>query len=137
MIADCTGFPTNKVRVMNDREVVETFIDGVHPVEVRIIRTLKGDKPAGKQTIATIYDMTPGRRYLLYSLGGDACGTDFLAIPELSVVEMAPRFDLNSLENKPLADQVFLIFKDRLSRVKVLLGELEREKWALQMAVPD
>src|ERR1041385_3289969 len=40
--------------------------DGLHLVEVEIVRTLKGTNQPGRQIIATIYPLNSGRDYLLY-----------------------------------------------------------------------
>src|ERR1035437_9410645 len=87
VIAECVSVTTNMTTTVDGHEVSVLFLDGLHPVDVKIIKTLKGDKPLGKQTIATIYTMTPGKHYLLYSLPDFlGYGTDFFAVPELSVV---------------------------------------------------
>ena len=122
VIADCVSLGTN----LNAH--------GVHSVEVRIIETLKGDKPPGKLTIGTIYTMTPGKRYLLYSMGGSGNGIDFFAFPELSVVEISGSFDLKRLDGKPVTEQVSLLFADRLAHVALSLRELEEEKASLGKA---
>src|ERR1041385_3086935 len=97
--------------------------DGLHLVEVEIVRTLKGTNQPGRQIIATIYPLNSGRDFLLYSLGGSAGGTSFLAVPELSVVELPLAFDLRSLDEKPLREQILLLFGQGLSHVKKALAE--------------
>ena len=135
VIAECVSVVTNMTTMVDGHEVSVDFKDGLHPVEVRIIETLKGDKPLGKQTIATIYTMTPGKRYLLYSLPDClGYGTDFFAVPELSVVEISDRFDLGRLDSKPVTDQVSLLFADRLAHLTFSLRELEEEKASLEKA---
>jgi hypothetical protein len=135
VIAECISVTTNMTTMVDGHEVAVGFKDGLHPVEVKIIRSLKGDKPLGKQTIATIYTMTPGKRYLLYSLP-DCLGydTDFFAVPELSVVEVSDKFDLGRLDGKPVTEQVSMLFADRLARLKIALRELEAEKSLLEKA---
>lgn len=81
--------------------------------------------------------MTPGKRYFLYSLGGLAYETDFLAVPQLSVVEVSEKFDLTRLDGKPLKDQVKLLFADRAARLKISLRELEEERDLLDKALHE
>src|SRR5882672_11858093 len=64
----------------------EMTMDGFHPVNVEVVEVLKGAGIKGPLKIATIYHMTPGETYLLSSSGGDAYGTTFLAIAEMTVV---------------------------------------------------
>ena len=110
------------------------FGDGLHLVEVDVLRTLKGTNQPGKLTIATIYPTTPGRRYLLYSLGGSAGGSSFLAVPELAVVELPSWFDLQQLDGKPPREQIALLFDLRLAELKRQLTEWEHEKQLLEKA---
>lgn len=44
IIADCIALPTNRVVVTNGHAVIKGFYDGLHPVEVDVLRTLKGGK---------------------------------------------------------------------------------------------
>ena len=135
VIAECVSVVTNMTTMVDGHEVAVEFKDRLHPVNVRIIETLKGDKPLGKQTIATIYTMTLGKRYLLYSFPDSlAFGTDFLAVPELSVVEISDGFDLKSLDSKAVTEQVSLLFAERLEHLAFSLRELEAEKASLEKA---
>lgn len=109
-------------------------MDGLYPVDVEITKVLKGDNKAGKAKIATIYPMDVGKTYLLSSLGGSAFGTDILAIPELSVVEIPPTFDFKALQGKAIRDQMQAIFDARLAVVKWKLQTLETEKRLLNTA---
>jgi hypothetical protein len=133
IVADCVSIPTNKPVLMDD----------LHKVEVRVIRTLKGDKQSGNQIIASVDPMTPGKRYLLYSLGvwvGEPGGipvTDFLAAPKLSVVEIPSDFDLKSLDGKDVKEQVQSIFSRRLFEVERQLAPLLEEKALLEKVTAD
>jgi hypothetical protein len=144
IIADCVSIPTNKPVLVNGQWDVETMRDGLYKVEVNVIRTLKGDKQLGKQIIATIYPMTPGKKYLLSSLGGGGIGetggiaaTDFMAVPQLSVVEIPSNFDLKTLDGKELKEQMQSIFSRHLYEVEGELAPLIREKELLDKAVAD
>ncbi len=108
--------------------------DDLHLVEVDVLRTLKGTNQPGRLMIATIYPMSVGGRYLLYSLGGSFLGSSFLAVPELSVVEVPPRFDLAQLDGKSPRAKIALLFDLRLAEMKRRLGELEHEKALLEKA---
>ncbi|MBM3301518.1 MAG: hypothetical protein FJY85_16400 [Deltaproteobacteria bacterium] len=111
--------------------------DGLCPVKVRILRVLKGNKQPGGSTIATIYPMKPGTVYLLSSLGGFAHGTDFLAIPELSVVPLPRGFPLEQLDQKPLKAQVQLIFSRRVYEIEQELDPLMKERELLKRGLKD
>ncbi len=78
--------------------------------------------------------MEPSRTYLLYSIGGSVEGTDVVATPELSVVEIPPTMDLKALEGKAAMEQVSAIFKARLEEVRRLRAILEHEEQLLGQA---
>ncbi len=78
VLAKCVSVP----------EKPAAFIDGLYPVEVEVLKTLKGDRNPGPLKIGTVYLMKPGGSYLLANSGGSAFGSDFLALPELSVVPL-------------------------------------------------
>jgi len=109
-------------------------VDDLHLVEVDALRTLKGTNQPGLLTIATIYPMSIGRRYLLYSLGGSFRRTSFLAVDELSVVEVPSWFDLGQLDGKSPRAQIALLFELRLAEIKRRLKELEHDKQLLEKA---
>jgi hypothetical protein len=107
---------------------------GMYSAQVEIIKVIKGAIQPGKCKVVTVHNIEPGMTYLLYSQGGSADGADFLPLPELSVVEVPPTFDLKGLDGKPTGEQVSMIFNARLSQVKKHLGELESEKKLLDKA---
>ena len=125
VIAKCTG-PVAKG---------DAFDDGLFPVNVRIVSVLRGDKKPGKAKIATIYPMESGKTYLLTSMGGSAHGTDFLAIPELSVVELPPNFRLADLDGKQVVEQVQAVFAARRQENARQQRLLEEEKKMLDKTV--
>lgn len=143
VIADCVSIPTNKPSMVDGRTVMLTLKDGLYKAEVRIVQTLKGDKRPGNQIIATIYRMAPGKRYLLFSLGGkvgqsgEIPATDFLAVPRLSVVEIPSDFDLKILERKELKEQVQCVFSRHLFEVERQVAPLLEEKAHLEKLVAD
>ena len=96
------------------------MMDGLYVAEVEVLKTLKGGSLVGKKTIVTIYTMKPGATYLLYSMGGLVAGTDFIAVPELSVVEIPSNFELAALEGKPPIEQVSTVFSARLDYLERL-----------------
>lgn len=106
--------------------------DGLYPAEVDITHVVKGKRKLGKARIATIYDMSPGKTYLLSSLGGSAYDTDFL--PQLSCVEIPDGFDFGSLKGSP-RDRVESIFAARRAQVEQGLRRLQEEKSLLDRAV--
>ena len=116
------------------------YHDGLYPVDVQVVSVIKGAKnksmKPGKAKIATIYTMEAGKTYLLTSMGGSAHGTDFLAIPELSVVELPPNFKLDALKGKKLAEQVQTVFAARRQENERQQRLLEVEKKVLDKAVP-
>jgi hypothetical protein len=113
--------------------------DGLYTVDVDMIAVVKGPKnPAmtlGKIRIATIYPMEVGKRYLLMGMGGSALGTSFHAIPELSVVELPPNFQLDALKGKSMADQVRTVFVARRQEIERQQRLLKQEKALLDKAV--
>jgi hypothetical protein len=143
IIAECVSIPTNKAVFVDGHWVEQTLRDGLYKVEVNVIQTLKGDKLTGKQIIATIYPMVPGKRYLLSSIGGGVGetggipATDFLAVPELSVVEIPSNFDLKTLEGKGLKEQMQSIFSRHLFDVERKLAPLLEEQRLLEKSVAD
>jgi hypothetical protein len=126
VVAKCTG------PVPNGRE----YDDGLYPVDVQIVTILKGGKKPGKTTIATIYPMEVGKTYLLTSLGGSAHGTDFLAVPQLAVVELPHSFRLDDLKGKKVTEQVQAVFAARRQEIERRQRELEEEKKLVDKAVP-
>ncbi len=121
-------------------------IDGIYAVDVDVIHVLKGvekgddkgvPKKLGKMRIATIYPMEAGKTYLLTSLGGSAEGADFLAIPELSVVQMPQNFRLGDLKNKTIVAQVQAVFDARYEEIARQQRLLEDEKKLLDKSGAD
>ena len=120
------------------------YFNGLYPVDVEVLAVLKpgrkGEKSEGAQKpgrlkIATIYRMEAGRIYLLTSFGGSAYGTRFLAIPELSVVELPPKFRLNDLKGKTVVEQVQAVFAARRQENESQRLLLVEEKKLLDKAV--
>lgn len=124
VIAKCTSPPEIPAR-------------GLSPAHVEVLMVLKGDKKPGKLKIATIYPMVSGKTYMLTSLGGSAQGTDFLALPELSVVPIPSDFELGKLKGKSLKEQVQRVFSRRLYEVERALETLLREKALLDKGLRD
>lgn len=110
--------------------------DGLHPVDVTVRDVLKGNSPVGAMKIATIYPMQSGKTYLLASLGGSVDGITFLAVPELSVVEIPVGFDTSVLKHKTLVEQLNSIFAARRAEVERQQQELKREADLLDQALP-
>ena len=125
VIAKCTG-PVPDGR---------NYEDGLYPVDVQIVTVLKGAKKPGKATIATIYPMEAGKIYLLTSLGGSAYGTDFLAVPELAVVELPHNFRLDDLKGRKVGEQVQAVFAARRQEIERQQRLLEEQKKLLDKAV--
>jgi hypothetical protein len=125
VIAKCTG-------PVPDRDKYE---DGLYPVDVEIVTVLKGAKKPGKATIATIYPTEAGKTYLLTSLGGSAYGTDFLAVPQLAVVELPAKFRLDDLKGKTVREQVQAVFVARRQENERQQQLLKDEKTLLDKAV--
>ena len=115
------------------------YDDGLYPVDVRVISVLHGIKDAGvkpgKAKVATIYAMEVGKTYMLTSMGGSAHGTEFLAIPEMSVVELPPDFQLGQLKDKTLKEQVLAVFAARRRENERQMRQLETEKKLLDKAI--
>jgi hypothetical protein len=111
--------------------------NGVTPVQVDVVKVLKGDRKTGKTKLATIgQPMEKGRKYLMASFGGNALDTGFLAQADLAVVEIPATFDLKSLDGKTVAEQMQLVFDARREQVRIQLLQLEREKALLEKTAP-
>jgi hypothetical protein len=139
VVAECVYFPTNLVP-----NGAWLFKDGLCKARVNVLRTLKGNKPLGDTIIATLYPMTIGKRYLLWSLGnsfiGEAGGvpaTDFFAVDELSSVEFSPVLNLGELDHKDLKEQIQLIYSVHLAELESKISRLNVEKSLLEKAVSD
>lgn len=115
----------------------ESFHDGLYPATVEVVTMLKGGKKPGRLTIATIYETQPKTTYLLCSLGGGAFDTDFLALPELSVVPVADNFDLEKLKGKTTKQQVQLIMARYLFDIEQKLAPLRETERLLHQAIKD
>ncbi len=120
------------------------YDDGLYPVDVEVLSVLKADKKAVKSEgaqksrkvmIATIYPMEAGKVYLLSSHGGSAYGASFLAVPELSVVEVPPNFKLADLNGKTVVQQVQSVFAARRQENERQQRALREEKKLLDKAV--
>ncbi len=110
---------------------------GLQAVDVNTLKVLKGTRSLGSLRIATTYPMKPHTTYMLYNLGGNALGTDFLALPELSVVPLPAMFRLDELKDKGIKEQVQYILSRRLFEVERELAPLLQEKARLEKAVSD
>ena len=115
----------------------ERYINGLHPVEVKVLMVLKGEKRVDNLTIVTIYSMERGTTYMLTSLGGSAYGTDFLALSELSVVPISSDFAIERLNGKSTKDQVQSVFSRRLFDVEQELEPLQERESLLERALRD
>jgi len=115
------------------------YFDGLYPVDVQVLYVLKGPKNArikpGKMKIATIYTMKAGHTYLLTSMGGSAYGTEFLAAPELSVVEVPAGFGLAELKGKTLTEEVQAVFAARRRDIERQQAALAEQKKLLDKAL--
>ena len=103
--------------------------------EVDIIMVLKGNKKTGPFDIATLDPIEPGQHYLLASMGGSTRGTDFLAVPELAIVPVPADFDFDSLKQKPLKQQLHMLFSRRLFELERQLAPLLEEQKLLEKAL--
>lgn len=111
--------------------------NGLRVAEVNILKVLKGGRKPGRFRIATAYPMQPHTTYMLCSLGGDVAGTNFLALPELSVVPLPSTFRIDELRDRDLKEQVQCIFSRRLFELERQLAPLLEEKELLERAVSD
>jgi hypothetical protein len=111
--------------------------DGLDVWDFEVMRTLKGSIGEGSLRVVSLYPLEPSKTYMLYNMGGSAYGSDFLAIPQLSVVELPPRFDLALLDGKDVLRQADTLFAARLDRVKDELRRLQEEQKLLEQAVGD
>ncbi|MAG92628.1 MAG: hypothetical protein CMJ48_02585 [Planctomycetaceae bacterium] len=127
VIAKCVSVPEQPL----------TFVDGLYPAEVEVLKTVKGDRKAGPLKIGTVYLMKPGGTYLLANSGGSAFGSDFLALPELSVVPLPTGFDLKQLEGKTPKQQVQIVFARHLYAIERQLAPLLEQQRLLRQAVKD
>jgi hypothetical protein len=118
VIAKCVSVPTN---------ATTGYEDGFYPARMELLENLKGDRKPGPFALGTIYPLVPGRTYLLCNSGGSAFGTDFLSVAELSVVQIPPFFALSRLADKPIGEQITMIFSARRSQIDRKMRELKQE----------
>lgn len=119
-------------------KIPERPLDGGLDVwEVDVVKVLKGNISKGSLRVVSLYHLMPSKTYLLYSLGGSAYGSEFLAIPELSVVELPPEFDMVGLNGKTANEQVDTIIAARLDQVRREIERIERERLLLEKATQD
>jgi hypothetical protein len=120
------------------------YFDGLYPVGVEVLAVVKaagkaekgeGAQKPGRMKIATIYRMEAGKIYLLTSFGGSAYDTNFLAVPELSVVEVPANFKLGDLTGKTVVQQVQAVFAARRQENERQQRLLREEKKLLDRAV--
>ena len=116
LIAKCISFPTNGpgIEVEHFKPPVVVVGDDFHPVEVEVVKMMKGGAHTGRRIIGAHYPMVPGRNYLLYRYGDDGGGPDVFGALYYMVVEVAPSFDLAQLEGKALGPQINLIYEQSL-----------------------
>jgi hypothetical protein len=124
LIAKCISMPTNGPGIEVEHFKPPTVVvgDDFHPVEVEVVRMLKGDAHSGRRIIGAHYPMVPGRNYLLYRYGDDGGGPDVFAALYYMVMEVPPSFDLAQLEGKPLREQIMLIYQQSLVAADEALG---------------
>jgi hypothetical protein len=108
---------------------------GLDVWDVEVLQVLKGDLDEGRLRVASLFPLEPSKTYMLYSMGGLAYGSEFLAIPELSVIELPQRFNRAKLDGADLVAQVNTIFAARLDRVNRDLVQLQKEQKLLVQAV--
>ena len=114
VIARCVGLHEDNPPVVRD---------GLEVWEVETLKTLKGTRDRGRLRVVSLYPMEPSKVYFLYSAGGSAYGATFLALPELSVVEIPNGLNSRELDDKSLPEQVNAIFQ---ARGRELQKELDR-----------
>jgi hypothetical protein len=124
VVAECVALTPNEISY-----------DGIRTIDVNILKILKGNKTQGRTRITTIYKMEPNNIYLLYSPGGSINGTDFCAIPQLSVVEIPRVFNLDDLNGKDLKEQIQCIFSRRLYELEQQLKPMLEEKELLETGI--
>jgi hypothetical protein len=128
VIAKCIALPDDKRIIIHD---------GLYPVEVEILKVMKGKRALGKLTVATIYPMKVGSQYLLTNTGGSTLNTDFLALAELSVISLPADASLKELEGKTIKQQVQIGFAWHLHEVEQQLAPLLAEQSKLQRSLKD
>jgi hypothetical protein len=126
VIAECLSVPP---------EGRNHYDDGVYPVKVRIERVLKGDKKHGPANITTIYPMEVGRKYLLASHGWSGDHTDIQAIPQLTVVQLPRGFDEKLIREKPLKEQITIVFEHGLAEANSQIKYLQEQRALLEKAL--
>jgi len=116
LIAKCISMPTNGpgIEVGHFKPPTVVVGDDFRPVEVEVVKMLKGGAHSGRRIIGAHYPMVPGRNYLLYRYGDDAGGPDESAALYYMVMEVPEKFDLAQLEGKPLGEQINLIYGQSL-----------------------
>lgn len=107
--------------------------DVVPEADFEILRVLKGSRPKGNTRVACYGRLEKSRLYLLRNGGGKTEQTSFIALDQLSVVEIPPEFDLSTLDRQETHHQVRTIFAARKSQIEQLKTKIERQLRLLQM----
>ncbi|MFA6029789.1 MAG: hypothetical protein WC969_08050 [Elusimicrobiota bacterium] len=88
--------------------------DGLYVAKVKVSKVLAGKTRLGKLQIYTIYPLSRGELYLLYSSSDPP---DFQSTSELSVVSVPNGFDVKRLNGKSLKQQLVVIFEASRSQM--------------------
>jgi len=112
--------------------------DGVIDCRVEVLKVLAGSgAEAGKDAVvSTLARLRPGARYLLAGEEAGRAGKPWLLFHwHLGVTEIPDSFDLKTLEEKPVKDQVALILKARVDELDRRLESLRAEKQSMEKAL--
>jgi hypothetical protein len=117
------------------KEGIHAFIDGLYPVEVEVLLSLKGERQPGPLKIATVYPLEVGKTYLLANTGGSALDTNFLSLAELSVVPLDANLEIKTLAGQSTKQQVQRIFAGYLHGIEQELKPLLQKQAALEKSL--
>lgn len=110
-------------------------VNGIASSEAKVVSVIKGNRKLG--TLALYSDgLRKGRTYLLFNFGNYPGKIDFATNGDLAVIELPPRFDLESLQGKSPLEQVQAVFDARRSWIAWELEQLGRENDLFEKFAP-
>ena len=109
------------------------IIDGVIPSDVQVISVLKGSTKPGPSHLESQYWPYPGQVFVIFAhYQRDQFYTGYTAIESYRAMPLDRDFPLNTLTGKTFAEQMQLIFSNRLSNLNEDIDQDEKDKARLE-----
>jgi hypothetical protein len=109
------------------------IMDGVIPSDIQILSVLKGSTKRGPSHLASEYWPYPGQEFVIFAhYRSDQFYTGYTAIESYRVMQLDRDFPLNTLTGKTLAEQIQLLFSNRLSNLNKDIEQDAKDKASLE-----